>query len=61
MIGGFVAINADKCRNHPVADDPGRCAALGKKGRIFAAGKFNREALAMRMLAEMESVTDDPA
>lgn len=37
-----------------LADDPARCAALGKKGRIFAADNFNREALALRMLTELE-------
>lgn len=37
-----------------LADDPARCAALGKKGRIFASDNFNREALALRMLTELE-------
>lgn len=41
-----------------LADDRERCVALGLKGRRFAAEKFNREVLAMRMLAELERVGD---
>jgi glycosyltransferase involved in cell wall biosynthesis len=36
------------------ADLPG-CAALGRKGRVFAAENFNRETLAMRMLGEFKN------
>lgn len=39
-----------------LADDRGRCAALGLKGRRFASEKFSRQTLAMRMLAELEQV-----
>jgi glycosyltransferase involved in cell wall biosynthesis len=37
-----------------LADDRPGCAALGKKGRVFAAEKFNRETLAGRMLDELQ-------
>ena len=39
-----------------MADDRERCAALGSKGRRYAREKFNREVLAMQMLAELERV-----
>ena len=39
-----------------LADNRERCAALGLKGRRYVAEKFNRETLAMRMLAELEQV-----
>lgn len=39
-----------------LADDRGRCTALGLKGRRFASEKFSRETLAMEMLAELEQV-----
>jgi len=39
-----------------LADDRERCIALGLKGRRYASEKFNREKLAMRMLAELEQV-----
>jgi colanic acid biosynthesis glycosyl transferase WcaI len=39
-----------------LADDPARCTALGKRGRVFAAEKFSRETLAKRMLDEMSRV-----
>jgi hypothetical protein len=37
-----------------LADDRPGCAALGKKGRVFAAENFNRETLAGRMLDELQ-------
>lgn len=39
-----------------LADDRERCVALGRQGRVFAAEKFSRETLAMRMLKELEQV-----
>lgn len=38
-----------------LADDRPRCETLGRKGRSFAADKFNRETLAMRMLDELKA------
>lgn len=37
-----------------LADDRHRCESLGKKGRIHAAEKFNREVLASRMCDELK-------
>ena len=39
-----------------LADDRARCAALGLRGRRFAAENFNRELLAARMLEELKQV-----
>jgi len=39
-----------------LAGDRDRCIALGAKGRRFAAERFNRDALAMRMLEELKLV-----
>jgi glycosyltransferase involved in cell wall biosynthesis len=41
-----------------LADNREHCAALGKKGRIFAAEKFNREMLASRMLDELVQINN---
>ena len=41
-----------------LADDPVRCAALGRKGRVFAAAKFDRDDLAARMLEELVQVNE---
>jgi glycosyltransferase involved in cell wall biosynthesis len=38
-----------------LADDRPRCETLGRKGRSFAAEKFNRETLAMCMLDELKA------
>jgi glycosyltransferase involved in cell wall biosynthesis len=38
-----------------LADDRPRCEMLGRKGRSFAAEKFNRETLAMCMLDELKA------
>ncbi len=40
-----------------LADEPERCSALGKKGRVFAAERFSRETLASRMLDELLQVS----
>jgi len=44
-----------------LADNRERCIALGLRGRRFASERFNREAMAMQMLAELERVAGEGA
>ncbi|MGB5082776.1 MAG: hypothetical protein WBO23_18775 [Burkholderiales bacterium] len=39
-----------------LADNRERCVALGLQGRRFASESYNRDVLAMQMLAELERV-----